>query len=103
MPDDRREVIEAVRDVIVEHLPEGFEEAMQHGMISYVVPRTRYPGTYNGEPLAVASLANQKNHMSLYLMGLYGEVGAHEWLRERWETTGKKLKFRQELPPLQTP
>ena len=40
---DRREVVSAVRDIILQNLPEGFEEIMQYGMISYVVPLSRYP------------------------------------------------------------
>ena len=91
LPDDRRRALEAVRQVILDHLPAGFEEVMQYGMISYVVPQARYPDTYNGQPLAVASLANQKRHMAVYLMGVYGEEGSQRWLRERWATTGKKL------------
>jgi hypothetical protein len=91
LPQDRRDALEAVRRVVLEHLPTGYEEVVQYGMISYVVPLERYPTTYNGQPLAVASLANQKRHMSLYLMGVYGEDGAEEWLRERWAATGKKL------------
>jgi hypothetical protein len=89
LPDDRREAIEAVRAVILEHLPEGYEEQMQYGMLSYSVPLERFPDTYNGQPLSLAALASQKRHMSLYLMGVYGEGGA--WFRERWAATGKKL------------
>ena len=44
---------------------------MQFGMISYYIPLERYPDTYNGQPLGIASLANQKRHMPLYLMGIY--------------------------------
>ena len=91
LPDDRREAIAAVREVVLHHLPEGFEEVMQYGMISYVVPLERFPDTYNGSALTVASLADQKRHMALYLMGVYGEEGAQDWLRDRWATTGKKL------------
>ena len=91
LPEDRRAAIERVRRVILEHLPDGFEEVMQYGAISYVVPLERYPNTYNGQPLAVASLANQKHYMALYLMGVYGDEGVQRWLRERWEETGKKL------------
>ena len=91
LPEDRRQAVGAVRRVILDHLPPGFEEVMQYGMISYVVPLERYPDTYNGQALDVASLANQKRHMAIYLTGVYGEDGAQEWLRERWATTGKKL------------
>jgi hypothetical protein len=91
LPDDRRAALATVRRVVLDHLPDGFEEVVQYGMISYVVPLDRYPDTYNGQPLAVASLANQKRHMALYLMGVYGDDGAAAWLRERWASTGKKL------------
>jgi uncharacterized protein YdhG (YjbR/CyaY superfamily) len=84
LPDDRRPAIEAVRAVVLAHLPEGFQEVVQYGMVSYVVPLDRYPDTYNGLPLTLASLADQKRHMSLYLMGAYGDDGAEAFLRERW-------------------
>ena len=89
LPGDRREAIAAVRSVILEHLPEGFEEGMQYGMIGYHVPLDRFPDTYNGEPLSLAGLASQKRHMALYMMGVYGSDDA--WFRERWEATGHKL------------
>ena len=49
LPEGRRQSIGAVRQVVLDHLPEGFEEVMQYGMISYVVPLERYPDTYNGQ------------------------------------------------------
>jgi hypothetical protein len=91
LPEDRREALSAVRQVVLDHLPAGFEECMQFGMISYVVPLERYPDTYNGQPLAVASLANQKRHMAIYLVGVYGDESSQTWLRARWEAAGKKL------------
>lgn len=48
LPDDRREAVAAVRRVILKHLPPGYEEVMQYGMIGYVIPFERYPETYNG-------------------------------------------------------
>ena len=80
-----------MRRVVLENLPKGFEEVVQYGMVSYVVPLERYPDTYNGQPLAVASLGNQKRHMAIYLMGVYGDEGSQQWLGERWVATGKKL------------
>ena len=91
LPDARRQAISAVRETILANLPAGFDEVMQYGMISYVVPLQRFPDTYNGQPLAVAALTSQKNHMSLYLMGIYGDDGAQEWLRSAWVATGRKL------------
>jgi hypothetical protein len=91
LPEDRRAAVEAVREVILENLPAGFEEGMQYGMIGYYVPLERYPDTYNGEPLAIAGLASQKRHLSLYLMGVYADADEGARFRERWEATGKKL------------
>ena len=51
LPQDRRQAIELVRRTILEHLPEGYEEAMNWGMITYQIPLDRYPDTYNGQPL----------------------------------------------------
>ena len=91
LPDDRRAALAAVRAVILENLPAGFEEGMQYGMIGYYVPLERYPETYNGEPLALAALASQKRHMALYLMGIYGDSAEDSWFRTRWESAGKRL------------
>ena len=91
LPDDRRAALAAVRAVILENLPAGFEEGMQYGMIGYYVPLERYPETYNGEPLALAALASQKRHMALYLMSIYGDAAEDSWFRTRWESTGKRL------------
>ena len=38
LPDERRIALEAVRQVILDNLPEGYEEVMNWGMISYQVP-----------------------------------------------------------------
>lgn len=89
LPEDRRKAVEAVRDVILRNLPKGYEEGIQYGMIGYFVPLERYPETYNGQPLAYVGLASQKNYMSLYLMGVYGD--AESEFRERFKATGKKL------------
>jgi len=91
LPEERRTTVEAVRRVILENLPEGYEETMQYGMISYVVPLSRYPNTYNGQPLAYVALAAQKNYISLYLMGIYGDESHANWFREEHKKRGKKL------------
>jgi hypothetical protein len=91
LPGDRRATVEAVRAVVLEHLPAGFEEGIQYGMIGYYVPLTRYPTTYNGEPLGIAALANQKRYISLYLMGIYANDADAWWFREQWTLSGKRL------------
>ena len=70
LPEERRAAISAVRQVVLDSLPEGYEEMMQFGMIGYVIPLVRYPVTYNGQALQYAALASQKNHMSLYLVNI---------------------------------
>ena len=58
MPEDRRAAISAVRQVVLENLPQGYEEMMQFGMIGYVIPLERYPVTYNGQALQYAALGS---------------------------------------------
>ena len=38
LPADRRAAISAVRKVINENVPKGYEEGMQFGMIGYYIP-----------------------------------------------------------------
>lgn len=87
---DRRRDIETVRQVILENLPEGYEEAMNWGMISYQVPLQRYPDTYNGQPLMYAALASQKHHMAVYLTAVYADDDTREEFLEAYRATGKK-------------
>jgi hypothetical protein len=91
---DRRSAISAVRDVILANLPKGYEEAMQYGMIGYVVPHSIYPAGYHckpSEPLPYAALGSQKNHMSIHLCSVYGHKETENWFRKAYEATGKKL------------
>ena len=93
LPPQRREVVAGVREVVLENLPEGFEEGVEFGMISYHVPLGRYPGTYNGRPLGVAALASQKNYVSLYLFGVYYDPETRRWFEERFRASGKRLNM----------
>jgi hypothetical protein len=91
LPEDRRAAISAVRDAVNAHLPEGYVETMYSGMIGWVIPLEDYPDTYNGKPLAIAALASQKNHMALYLMGLYASEPEVAWFRQQYAQRGMKL------------
>ena len=91
LPDDRREAIATVREVVRKNLPTGFEEGMQYGMIGWYVPLERFPDTYNGQPLALAGLASQKGYMSLYLNNVYGDPDTERSFKERYEASGKRL------------
>jgi uncharacterized protein YdhG (YjbR/CyaY superfamily) len=94
LPPERREVLSAVRKVILKNLPKGFEEVMQYGMISYVVPLKLYPAGYHcdsSQPLCFAGLASQKNHMAIYLMTVYGHNETQKWFIKAYKASGKKL------------
>ena len=94
LPEDRRETVGAVRAVVLKNLPKGYEEGMQWGMIGYYVPHSIYPDGYHcqpDEPLPVASLASQKNHMAFYGLGLYIDEEQARWFVEEWKKAGKKL------------
>ncbi len=90
LPEDRRQSLRAVREVILKNLPGGFEEAMNWGMISYQVPLETFPDTYNKQPLMVAALASQKNHMALYLTAIYMDDQAKQEFETAYKATGKR-------------
>jgi uncharacterized protein YdhG (YjbR/CyaY superfamily) len=95
LPADRREAIETVREVILANLPNGLEEVMNWGMIAYEVPLERYPDTYNKKPLMYAALASQKNHLAVYLTGIYMDDGARREFEEAYRATGKRFDVGQ--------
>ena len=90
-PAERARVLRTVRQMVKKHLPKGYRESMDYGMITWSVPLERYPDTYNGRPLCYAALAAQKNYFSLYLMGVYGFPEREKALRDAFAKAGKKL------------
>ena len=82
IPVDRKIHFEKLRSAIKKSLPHGFEENFQYGMIGYVVPLKIYKKGYHcnqDEPLPFLHIANQKNHISLYHMGLYMDDNLLKW------------------------
>ena len=90
LPEDRLRALEAVREVILANLPDGYEEVMNWGMITYQVPLVTYPNTYNKKPLMYAALASQKNHMAVYLSSIYSSEEAAATFEEQYRATGKR-------------
>lgn len=87
LPEDRKEAMQKLRDVILKNLPKGFEEIMNYGMLAYVVPHTIYPAGYHckpEDPLPFAALASQKNFIAFYHMGLYGDAKLNKWFAEEY-------------------
>lgn len=91
LPAERRKVVSAVRDMVNAHMPEGYRETMAFGMIGWGIPLSRYPETYNKQPLGYVALAAQKNNYSLYLMGVYADGEQEKALRAAAAAIGKKL------------
>ena len=91
LPEERREIVSRVREVILRNLPRGYRESMNWGMIAYEVPLEKYPDTYNRQPLGYAALAAQKNYVALHLMCAYQDSELEKNLREGFARAGKKL------------
>jgi hypothetical protein len=91
LPDDRRAVMSTMRDLILKHLPKGYQETINWGMLSYEIPRERYPNTYNGQPLSYLCLAAQKNYYVLHAMCVYGDSKREAWLKKEFKKAGKRL------------
>jgi Domain of unknown function (DU1801) len=91
LPADRRTTVAAARSLVRKHLPKGYKEVMQWGMICWIVPSSKLAETYNGDPLCYAALAAQKNFNTLYLMTAYGSKDQYAWLRDEFKKVGKKF------------
>lgn len=79
---DRKVAIQQLRETLRANLPAGFQETIQYGMISYVVPLSLYPKGYLNDPrtpLPFISLASHKNHIAVYHMGLYALEQLLDW------------------------
>ena len=90
LPEERREIISAVRNLILQNLPEGYQETINWGMLSYEIPLETYPDTYNKNPLSNVGLAAQKNYNSLYLMAIYQNPADYQELMDAFAEMGIK-------------
>ena len=94
LPADRRAALSAVRKVINENLPDGYEEGMQFGMIGWYVPLSLYPAGYGENPkvpLPLVALASQKSGMVLHFLCFYGHPTLSTWFTSEYKKSGKKL------------
>src|SRR5215831_13752553 len=94
LPADRRAALRAVRKVINENLPDGYEEGMQFGMIGWYVPLSIYPAGYGENPkvpLPLVGLASQKSGMVLHFVCFYGHPTLSTWFASEYKKSGKKL------------
>lgn len=82
LPEDRKQAMTRLRQVILQHLPPGFSETINYGMIGYVVPHSVYPDGYHcdpKQPLPFMNIASQKNYIALYHSGIYADPEVHDW------------------------
>lgn len=88
LPEDRKEVIEKLRQTILVNLPKGFKEQMSYGMLGYVVPHSAYPDGYHCSPelpLPFMNLASQKNFVAVYHAGIYASKELHDWFMGEYQ------------------
>ena len=82
LPEERKEAMLKLRQIIKKNLPEGFEEIMGYGMLGYAVPHSIYPKGYHcdpKQPLPFFGMASQKNSINIYHMGIYADNDLYDW------------------------
>ena len=92
LPDERRQAMLQLREVLLNNLPQGYEEAMAYKMPSYVVPHALYPSGYHCDPkqaLPFISIAAQKNFIALYHMGIYADAHLLDWFTTEYPKHAK--------------
>lgn len=94
-PEDRRQVLTEIREVINANIPDGFREGMGYGHFGWVVPHEAYPSGYHcdpKQPLPFLGVASQKNFIALYHMGVYADPILLAWFQDEWsKATPRKL------------
>jgi len=91
LPADRAKTIATVRALVNKHIPRGYDECLIWGTIGWTIPLSRYPDTYNKQPITYVALASQKNFYSLYLMGAFWSESQLEQRKAAFKAAGKKL------------
>ena len=82
LPEERREPVSKIIKILLDKLPEGFEEGMLYKMPAFYVPHAVYPDGYHcnpKSPLPFINVASQKNFVALYHMGLYAKKELYDW------------------------
>jgi hypothetical protein len=95
---EKRTVIEEARAFVQRHIPNGYTEFMNWGVINWGIPLEEFSDTHNGQPLCYVGLGAQKNYNSLYLMGAYSSSNgkytspfSQELLVDAFKKAGRRL------------
>ncbi len=91
LPADRAKTIATVRALVNKHIPRGYDDSASSGARSVGRSLSRYPDTYNKQPICYVALSSQKNFCSLYLMGAFWSASQLEQLKAEFKAAGKKL------------
>jgi hypothetical protein len=94
----QRAVIEEARALVHKHIPKGYTEFMNWGVINWGIPLEKFSDTHNGQPLCYVGLGAKKNYNSLYLMGVYDSSNgkyttpfSEKLLVDAFKKAGKRL------------
>lgn len=93
IPEERKPYFNKLRETILANIPDGFEETLQYGMVSWSVPHSIYPDGYHckpSDPLPFAHIASQKNYIALYHMGVYANEEIMEWFTSEYPNHCKR-------------
>ena len=93
VPEDQKDAILRLREVINQNIPSGFSEQISYGMIGWVVPHNLYPAGYHCNPqlpLPFLNIAAQKNFIAVYHMGIYASPGLMEWFVSEYPKFSKQ-------------
>ena len=95
---EKRAVIEEARAFVHTHIPKGYAEFMNWGVINWGIPLEDFSNTHNGQPLCYVALGAQKNYNSLYLMGVHDSSNgkytppfSEKMLVDAFKKAGKRL------------
>jgi len=91
LPADRAKTIATVRELVNKQIPPGYDECLVWGTIGWTIPLSRYPDTYNKQPICYVALSSQKNYCSLYLMGAFWSQDQLAQLKAAFKAADKKL------------
>jgi hypothetical protein len=92
LPEERKIVVEKLRTIIKENLPNGFEEGINYNMLGYYIPHSKYPDGYHCDPklpLPFMNLASQKNSINLYHSGIYAKQELYDWFVSEYSKYSK--------------
>lgn len=97
VPEERKDVMNKIRKIINNNLPEGFKECLNYNMPAWVIPHDIYPDGYHCTPklpLPFMNIASQKNFIGLYHMGIYANSNLLKWFQEEYS---KQCKYKIDM------